>query len=98
MSFAIIKSGGKQFRVEKGAKVRVPSLKDEVGASVELAVMATAGKVGSPLVDGAKVTATVVDHGRAPKVVVFKKKRRKHYKRTKGHRQGYTTIKIESIG
>ena len=98
MSFAIIKAGGKQFRVEPGAKVRVPSLKDEVGASVELAVMATADKIGAPLVDGAKVTATVVDHGREPKVVVFKKKRRKHYKRTKGHRQGYTTLKIESIG
>ena len=98
MSFAIIKAGGKQFRVEKGAKVRVPSLKDEVGALVELAVMATADKIGAPLVDGAKVTATVVEHGRAPKVVVFKKKRRKHYKRTKGHRQGYTTLKIESIG
>jgi large subunit ribosomal protein L21 len=98
MSFAIIKAGGKQFRVEKGAKVRVPSLKDEVGAAVELAVMATAEKIGAPLVDGAKVMATVVDHGREPKVVVFKKKRRKHYKRTKGHRQGYTTLKIESIG
>jgi large subunit ribosomal protein L21 len=98
MSFAIIRAGGKQFRVEKGAKVRVPSLKDEVGASVELAVMATADKIGAPLVDGAKVTATVIDHGREPKVVVFKKKRRKHYKRTKGHRQGFTTLKIESIG
>jgi len=97
MSFAIIKAGGKQFRVEPGAKVRVPSLKHEVGASVELAVMATADKIGAPLVEGAKVMATVVDHGREPKVVVFKKKRRKHYKRTKGHRQGYTTLKIESI-
>jgi large subunit ribosomal protein L21 len=98
MSFAIIKTGGKQFRVEKGAKVRVPSLKDEVGASVELAVMANADKIGAPVIDGAKVMATVVDHGRESKVVVFKKKRRKHYKRTKGHRQGYTTLKIESIG
>ena len=98
MSFAIIKTGGKQFRVEKGAKVRVPSLKDEVGASVELAVMANADKIGAPVIDGAKVMATVLDHGREPKVVVFKKKRRKHYKRTKGHRQGYTTLKIESIG
>ena len=97
MSFAIIKAGGKQFRVEPGAKVRVPSLKHEVGAAVELAVMATADKIGAPLVEGAKVMATVVDHGREPKVVVFKKKRRKHYKRTKGHRQGYTTLKIESI-
>ena len=101
MSFAIVRAGGKQFRVEKGGKVRVPTLMNDVGASVELEVLATtdgdATKVGSPLVDGAKVMATVVDHGRAPKIVVFKKKRRKHYKRTKGHRQGYTTLKIESI-
>jgi large subunit ribosomal protein L21 len=98
MSFAIIKTGGKQFRVEKDARVRVPSLTGEVGSSVELDVLATAGKIGAPLVEGAKVTATVVDHGRDAKIVVFKKKRRKHYKRTKGHRQGYTTIKIDSIG
>jgi len=102
MSFAIIRTGGKQFTVEKGATVRVPSLKGEVGSSVDLEVLAVAEgaetRVGSPLVDGAKVTATVVDHGRAPKIIVFKKKRRKHYKRTKGHRQGYTTLKIDSIG
>ena len=98
MSFAIIRTGGKQFRVEKGGRVRVPSLKDEVGASVELDVLATAEKVGTPLIDGAKVAATVVDHGRDTKIVVFKKKRRKQYKRTKGHRQGYTTLKIDSIG
>ena len=98
MSFAIVRSGGKQFRVEKGAKVRVPSIKGDVGAAVELDVLATADKVGAPLVDGAKVSATVVDHGRGEKIVVFKKKRRKQYKRTKGHRQGYTTLKIDSIG
>ena len=98
MSFAIIRTGGKQFRVEKGAKVRVPSLKGDVGSSVDLEVLATAEKVGAPLVDGAKVAATVVDHGRDAKIVVFKKKRRKQYKRTKGHRQGYTTLKIDSIG
>jgi large subunit ribosomal protein L21 len=98
MSFAIIRTGGKQFRVEKGARVRVPSLTNEVGASVELDVLATADQIGAPLVDGAKVTATVVDHGRDAKIVVFKKKRRKQYKRTKGHRQGYTTIKVDSIG
>ena len=98
MSFAIVRTGGKQFRVEKGAKVRVPTIKGEVGASVDLEVLATAEKVGAPLVDGAKVSATVVDHGRGEKIVVFKKKRRKQYKRTKGHRQGYTTLKIESIG
>jgi large subunit ribosomal protein L21 len=101
MSFAIIRTGGKQFRVEKDGKVRVPALKNEVGATVELEVLAAtdgdATKVGSPLVAGAKVMATIVDHGREPKIIVFKKKRRKHYKRTKGHRQGYTTIKIDSI-
>jgi large subunit ribosomal protein L21 len=101
MSSAIVRTGGKQFRVEKGATVRVPSVKQDVGASVELEVLvATDGqdtRVGTPLVEGAKVMATVVDHGRAPKIIVFKKKRRKHYKRTKGHRQGYTTLKIESI-
>ena len=102
MSYAIIRTGGKQFTVEKGATVRVPALNSEVGASVEVEVLAMGEgaetKVGSPLVEGAKVTATVVDHGRAAKIVVFKKKRRKHYKRTKGHRQGYTTLKIDSIG
>jgi large subunit ribosomal protein L21 len=102
MSIAIIRTGDKQFTVEPGSSVRVPSLKDEVGASVDLEVLAVGEgketKVGSPLIEGAKVTATVVDHGRAPKIVVFKKKRRKQYKRTKGHRQGYTTLKIESIG
>src|SRR5712692_1723093 len=102
MSFAIIRSGGKQFRVEEGITLRVPSLKRDVGASVELEVLAAEGdgetKLGAPQVVGAKVTATVVDHGRAPKIIVFKKKRRKHYKRTRGHRQGYTTLKIETIG
>ena len=73
-------------------------MKGEVGASVELDVLATADKIGAPLVEGATVTASVVDHGRDAKIVVFKKKRRKHYKRTKGHRQGYTTLKIDSIG
>ena len=102
MSTAIIRAGGKQFRVEKGATLRVPSIKQDVGSSLGLEVLVATSenetRVGTPLVDGAKVTATVVDHGRAPKIIVFKKKRRKHYKRTKGHRQGYTTLKIESIG
>ena len=102
MSFAIVRAGGKQFRVEEGATLRVPSRNEDVGASVELDVLAVGAdqgtKLGSPLVEGAKVTATIVDHGRATKIVVFKKKRRKHYKRTKGHRQGFTTVKIDSIG
>ena len=84
------------------ATVRVPSLSTEVGSSVDLEVLAfgegSETRVGSSLGESAVVKATVVDHGRAPKIVVFKKKRRKHYKRTKGHRQGYTTLKIDSIG
>jgi large subunit ribosomal protein L21 len=102
MAFAIIRTGGKQFRVEKGATLRVPSIRAHVGDSVELEVLASGAEketsVGAPVVAGAKVIAAVVNHGRAPKIVVFKKKRRKHYKRTRGHRQGFTTLKIESIG
>jgi large subunit ribosomal protein L21 len=102
MSSAIIRTGGKQFQVEPGSTLRVPLLKNDVGASLELEVLATTDgketRVGSPLVDGAKATATVVGHDRATKIIVFKKKRRKQYKRTKGHRQDFTTLKIESIG
>jgi large subunit ribosomal protein L21 len=101
MAYAIIRSGGKQFRVEEGQQVRVPLMDTEVGASVELDVLLLGGdeaKVGTPVVDGARVAATVVDHGRDTKIIVFKKKRRKQYKRTKGHRQDYTTLKIDSIG
>ena len=101
MAYAIIRSGGKQFRVEEGQQVRVPLMNKEVGASVELDVLLMGGdeaKVGNPMVEGARVAATVVDHGRDAKIIVFKKKRRKQYKRTKGHRQDYTTLKIDSIG
>ncbi len=101
MAYAIIRSGGKQFRVEEGQRVRVPLMDTEVGATVELDVLLLGGdesKVGTPTVDGARVAATVVDHGRDTKIIVFKKKRRKQYKRTRGHRQDYTTLKIDSIG
>ena len=101
MAYAIIRSGGKQFRVEEGQQVRVPLMNKEVGSTVELDVLLMGGdqpQAGSPLVDGARVAATVVDHGRDTKIIVFKKKRRKQYKRTKGHRQDYTTLKIDSIG
>ena len=105
MAYAIIRSGGKQFRVEEGATVRVPSIDRPAGETVELEALVVGGgegdggiRVGSPVVDGARVTGTVVDHGRGEKIIVFKKKRRKQYKRTKGHRQGYTTVKIDSIG
>jgi large subunit ribosomal protein L21 len=102
MAYAIIKTGGKQFRVAEGATVRVPSINKKVGESVELDVLLLGGDgethVGGPIVSGARVTASVTGHDRAPKITVFKKKRRKHYKRTKGHRQGYTTLKVDSIG
>jgi len=102
MSYAVIKTGGKQFVVEKGSTIRVPSIETKAGETVELDAMLTAGGEGeggdSPVVGAAKVSATVVGHGRAAKIVVFKKKRRKHYKRKQGHRQGYTTITIDSIG
>ncbi|PWT92548.1 MAG: 50S ribosomal protein L21 [Blastocatellia bacterium] len=90
MAHAIIKAGGKQFLVEEGQTIRVPSMAADAGSSVELEALLSTG-------DG-KISATVVEHGRDQKIVVFKKKRRKQYKRTRGHRQGYTTIKIDSIG
>ena len=103
MAYAIIRSGGKQFRVEEGSMVRVPTLDVQAGETVELEALVVGGgeggvRVGSPAVEGARVTGTVVDHGRGDKITVFKKKRRKQYKRTQGHRQNYTTVKIDSIG
>ena len=103
MAYAIIKTGGKQFRVEEGKTVRVPSIDKQAGESVEIDALMVSGsdgetKVGSSLAEGARVAATVVDHGRDDKIIVFKKKRRKQYKRKQGHRQGYTTLKIDSIG
>ena len=92
MSYAIIRSGGKQFPVTEGQKVRVPSIEGKEGDKVDIEALVAGDKVG-----GATVQATVVGHGRGEKVIVFKKKRRKQYKRKQGHRQGYTEIKIEKI-
>src|SRR6266436_4771907 len=100
MNYAIIRSGGKQFRVESGATVRVPSIDKQAGEAIELETLLVGGdetKVGES-VASVKVAATVVEHGRGDKIIVFKKKRRKQYKRKQGHRQDYTTLKIESIG
>ncbi len=105
MSYAIVRAGGKQFRVAPGATIRVPSVKSEAGQSIELDALVVGGlgeaneiKIGAPLVEGVRVMGTVLDHGRAEKIIVFKKKRRKQYKRKQGHRQNYTTVKIDSIG
>ena len=99
MAYAVIKTGGKQFVVEKGSTIRVPSVDAEAGKSIELeALLTNSDGANADGAGAAKVSATVVDHGRGAKIVVFKKKRRKHYKRKQGHRQGYTTITIDSIG
>jgi large subunit ribosomal protein L21 len=103
MAYAVIKTGGKQFVVEKGSTIRIPSIEAEAGKAIELDALLSAGGgdgggSDAPVVGAAKVSATVVDHGRGAKIVVFKKKRRKQYKRKQGHRQGYTTITIDSIG
>ena len=97
MAYAIVQSGGKQFRVSQGQVVRVPSLTAEVGDSVELESLLT-GDGASVELGGGPVTATVVEHGRGTKIIVFKKKRRKQYKKTHGHRQNFTAVRIESIG
>ena len=99
MSYAIIRTGGKQFRVEPGATLRVPSIGKGLNESVELETLLVDadGNVnfGENL---AAVKATILEHGRGEKIIVFKKKRRKQYKRKQGHRQGFTAIKIDSIG
>jgi large subunit ribosomal protein L21 len=100
--YAVIKSGGKQYRVESGAQVRVESLVADVGAAVSFDEVLLVGggdtvKVGAPLVSGAKVKATVVAHGRGEKVKIFKMRRRKHYQKSQGHRQNYTEVRIDEI-
>jgi large subunit ribosomal protein L21 len=96
MSFAIIRTGDKQFSVESGETLRVPSIEAKAGDKIELEALLTGdGKKTS--LDAGTVKATVVSHGRGEKLIVFKKKRRKQYKRTQGHRQGYTEIKIDKI-
>ena len=96
MSYAIIRTGGKQFPVEEGQTLRVPSIDKKEGEKIDIEALA-AGEGASAKFGGATVSATVVGHGRGEKIIVFKKKRRKHYKRTKGHRQDYTEIKIDKI-
>ena len=97
MSYAIIRTGGKQYAVEPGQTLRVPSINEEEGKRIELEALLIGGGDDVKTGGGATVQATVVGHGRGEKIIVFKKKRRKQYKRTKGHRQGYTEIKIEKI-
>jgi large subunit ribosomal protein L21 len=103
--YAVVRSGGKQYRVSPGGSVRVEKLAGEVGSSITLDDVLLVGgegpdaevKIGTPTVAGASVTGTIVDQGRGPKLRVFKMKRRKGYRRTQGHRQDYTEIRVDSI-
>ena len=98
--YAVIRTGGKQYRVKNGDILRVEKLDAEVGAEVSLDVLALGEGddlvIGSPLVESADVKGTVIRHGRTRKEIVFKFKRRKNYKRTKGHRQHFTELKIQA--
>ncbi len=98
--YAIIVSGGKQYKVSEGDVFDVELLPVEVGSTVELDQVLMIGSddganIGKPLVEGAKVTTTVQEHGRGKKIIVFKHK--KNYKRKQGHRQGYTRLQVEKI-
>lgn len=100
--YAVVRSGGKQIRVAPGDSVWVESLAGEVGSSVELPeVLLISGegepRVGTPVVEGAKVVGTITEHGRGEKITIFKMKRRKGYRRKQGHRQNYTQLRIERI-
>jgi large subunit ribosomal protein L21 len=100
--YAIIKTGGKQYRVEKGDTIYVERLTTPVGDTVSIdQVLLVGGEgaptVGSPLVANAAVRGTVLEQGRDAKIRVFKYKHRKHYRRTKGHRQSYTALRIDAI-
>ena len=100
--YAVISTGGKQYTVAAGEKVKVELLAAEVGQEIVIDQVLAVGsgadlKVGTPLVGGASVTATVVAHGRHPKLRIFKMRRRKHYRKQAGHRQGYTELQISAV-
>ena len=99
--YAVIATGGKQYKVSEGDTVRVEKLEGEVGSKVEISEVLMVGgddlKIGAPHVEKAKVTGLIVEQGKAKKILVFKKKRRKGYRKMQGHRQQYTALKIEKI-
>ncbi|HWY72362.1 MAG TPA: 50S ribosomal protein L21 [Burkholderiaceae bacterium] len=101
--FAVIKTGGKQYRVSAGDRLKVESLPVQVGQQIVLAEVLALGegselRVGTPLVPEASVTATVLSHGRGPKLRIFKMRRRKHFQKHAGHRQDFTELQIDRIG
>ena len=100
--YAVIRTGGKQYRVTPNDVIEVERLAAEAGTAVEISeVLALNDKkstvIGTPLVDGARVAATVLEHTRGDKVIIFKKRRRKNYRRRTGHRQNYTMLRIDEI-
>jgi large subunit ribosomal protein L21 len=99
--YAVIKTGGKQYRVAAGDVIKVEKLDGEVGQTVDFDQVLMVGgdqpKIGAPTVAGAKVSAEVLEQGRADKVLIFKKKRRKNYRRTRGHRQHQTVLRVSDI-
>ena len=100
--YAVIKTGGKQYRVNQGDQLKIEKIAGDVGANVVLDQILTVVDgdnvtIGSPIVRGASVTATVVSHGRHDKVRIFKMRRRKHYRKSQGHRQSFTEIQIDKI-
>ncbi len=100
--YAIIRTGGKQYRVAPGETIYVESVDAPAGEAVTFGEVLFVGgegepRTGTPLVSGARVAGTVVEHGRDQKVRVFKYKKRKHYRRTRGHRQSYTAVRIDGI-
>ena len=100
--YAVVKTGGKQYRVVAGDKLKVEQIPADVGAEVILDQVLMVGegesvRLGQPLLSGASVKATVMSHGRGEKIKIFKMRRRKHYQKHQGHRQGYTELKIDAI-
>jgi large subunit ribosomal protein L21 len=100
--YAVIQTGGKQYRVKSGEQVKVELLPADVGATISFDQVLMLGegdaaRVGAPFVSGAKVKATVVAQGRGDKVRIFKMRRRKHYAKTQGHRQSFTEVRIDEI-
>ena len=96
--YAIFVTGGKQYRVQEGDSIYVEKLEAEVGTEVTFDQVLLAGdKVGTPVVEGAKVVATVEKQGRSPKIIVFKMKPKKNYRKKQGHRQAYTKVLIKEI-
>lgn len=100
--YAVLKSGGKQYKIAPGDTIRVEKLENEAGAQVEFDQVLAVNDggnllVGQPFLSNARVMGTMVDNGRAKKIIVFKFKRKKQYKRTKGHRQDFSSVKIDAI-